>query len=232
MASDDDYGPAMNDEFFESCISDLQHGTQNSLVPFATTTQHPFPSIPGPNVGMPLYDVGPSFQSGREWDLELQRNGTDGTVPLLLNHQSPNNACQVSDISLEAGRPSSSISYGWDTVGPTAAVERPLKQRRIMPKSMDTASEMTAVVGAMNASVQTAKRLGRKGGLTKKKKDKASKMRKKTACAACFASHLEVSFHRCDCRTVLLTVIQVFYGRSLHPLPEACEVTALRDSLR
>lgn len=199
----------MNHEFFDNGMSDFQHDTPNSLMPLAMTTQHPLSSITGPNMGLSSCDVGPAFQGGREWNVALQRNGTDDPLPSLLSYHSSNNASHVSNSSPTEGRPSSSSSHELDNMGPTAAVERPLKQRRIMPKSMNDTSETIGVVGGMNASLRTAKRRGRKGELSKKTKDKASKMRQKTACAACFASHVEVSCHRCGCRTVCLTVVQV-----------------------
>jgi hypothetical protein len=208
MPSDDDYGPTMNHEFFESGMSDLQHDTPNSVLPLAMTTQQLFLTVPGPKTGLSLCDAGPSFQGGREFDLEREGSGAD-VPPPLPSYQFSNNTSPVSNSSPAAGRPSSSSSHGLVNMGPTAAVERPQKQRRIMPKSMNLASETIGIIGRKNASMQAAKRSGRRGPLSKKRKDKINRMREKKACAACFASHVEVSCHRCDCRTIGLTVIQV-----------------------
>lgn len=209
MPSEDDYGPTMNHEFFESGMSHLQHDTPNSVLPLAMTTQQPFLSVPGPKMGLSLCDVGPSFQGGREFDLEHEGNGAAVPPPPLPSYQFSNNTSPVSNSSPAAGRASSSSSHGLGNMGPTAAVGRPPKQRRIMPKSMNHASETIGIIGHKNASMQAAKRSGRRGPLPKKRKDKINRMREITACAACFASHVEVSCHRCDCRTIGLTVIQV-----------------------
>jgi hypothetical protein len=160
-------------------------------------------------MGLSLCGVGPSFQGGQDWNIGLQRQGADVPLATLLGYQSPNNTSYLSNSPLAAGRPSSSTSHERDTMVPITTAENPSKQRRLMLKSINTASGAIGVVGDKNASMQAAKRAGRKGRLSKKKKDKISKMRQKTACAACFASHVEVSGHRCECSTICLTVIQV-----------------------
>jgi len=199
----------MNHEFFEIGMSDLQHDTQNSVLPLAMTTQQLFLSVPGPKTGLSLCDAAPSFQGGREFDLEREGNEADIPPPPLPSYQFSNNTSPVSDSSSAVGRPSSSSSHGFSNMGPTAAVERPPKQRRIMPKSMNLAPETIGIIGRKNGSMQAAKRSGRRGPLSKKRKEKINRIRERMACAACFASHVEVSCHRCDCRTIGLTVIQV-----------------------
>lgn len=208
MPSDNGYGHAMNPEFFENCMSDLHHDTSNSLPPLAMTTQQPLPSTPAANMGLSLHGVGASLQGGREWNIGLQGHGADIPLPTLLTFKSPDNTSHLSNSSLAAERPSLPTSHEMDTVVHTAAGANSSKQQWIMPKSMNAASE-TSRVGGKNASMQAAKRVGRRGPLCKKKKDKVSRMRHRTACAACFASHVEVSCHRCDCCTTYLTVIQV-----------------------
>jgi hypothetical protein len=184
----------MNHDFFENSMSNIQHDTPNSLVPLATTAQHPFSCMLGPNMELSSCDVGLSFQGGREWNIEPQINGADDPLPSLPSYESSNNASHVSNTSPAKRRPSSSSSHELDNMGSTAAVERPSKQRRIMPKPMKTASEAIEGVGA-----KPAKRAGRRGPLPEKRKQKVNRVRDSTACAACFASHVEVSCHCCDC---------------------------------
>jgi hypothetical protein len=199
----------MNHEFFENGTSLLQRDTSNSLLPLTMTTQQLLLSIPRPNMELSSCNVRPLFQGGREWNVELRTNGADIPVPSLPGYQTPNSACHVLSSSTAAGRASPSTSHELDTMEPSAAVERSSKQRCIMPKSMNTTSETIRVAGGKNALVQATKRAGRRGPLPEKKKDKISRMRDKTACAACFASHVEVSCHRCDCRKICLTVTKV-----------------------
>jgi len=190
-------------------MSDLQRDTLNSVLPLAITTQQLLSSIPGPNMELSSCDVRPLFQDGRERNLELRTNGVDVPLPSLPSYQAPSSAYHVLSSSLAVGRASPSTFNELDTVEPTAAVERSPKQRRIMPKSISTTSETIGVVGGKNALVQATKRAGRRGPLSEEKKDKISRMRDKKACAACFASHVEVSCYRCDCHTTCLTVTKV-----------------------
>jgi hypothetical protein len=195
----------MNPEFFENCMSVVEHDIQNTVLPLAMTTQQSLSSIPRPNMGLSLYGIDTLFQGGQEWDLELQRNGANVPLPSLPSYEAPNSACHISNSSLAIKRSSPSTSHELNTMRPSAAVERPSKQSRILPKSMNTASENIGVVGHKNALVQATKRSCRRGPLAEDKKDTISRRRDKTACAVCFVNHLVVSCHQCDCRTICLT---------------------------
>ena len=195
----------MNPEFSENCMSVVKHDIQNSVLPLAMTTQQSLSSIPGPNMGLSSCGIDTLFQGGQEWDLGLQRDGANVPLLSLPSYEAPNSARHISNSSLAIKRPSPSTSHELDAMRPSAAVKRPSKQPRIFPKSMNTASENIGVVGHKNALVQATKRSCRRGPLTKDKKDTISMMRNKTACVACFASHLEVSCHHCDRRTIFLT---------------------------
>jgi hypothetical protein len=213
----------MNPEFFENCMSVVQHDIQNSVLPLAMTTQQSLSSItgpnmglsscaieslssiPGPNMGLSSCAIDTLFQGWQEWDLGLQRNRANVPLPSLPSYEAPNSACHISNSSLAIKRPSPSTSHELDAMRRSTAVERPSKQPRILPKSLNTASENIGVVGHKNALVQATKRSFRRGPLPEDKKDTISRVRDKTACAACFASHVEVSCHHCDCRTICLT---------------------------
>jgi hypothetical protein len=200
----------MNHEFFENCMADLQHGAPDSLRHSGMTTKHPLSSIPEPDMELSSYDAGHSFSGGQELNFELPINGIGATLLSFPSYQYSNNPSHVSDTSLILGRPPSSASQTPNTMGTNAPIDKPLIPRRIIPRSMNGTSETIEAGRGTRASVQAAKRRGRKGKLPEKKKAKVSKMRRKKACATCFASHAEVSHHHCHCHPLCLTVIQVF----------------------
>ncbi len=187
----------MNHEFLENCMSDLHYSAPNSILHVGMTTQRPMPSMPRPIIGLSLCGTSPSFSTGRVWDTELPISQRQDTLLSFPSHQSLNEAFNMSNSSLTLlGQPSSPTSHASNTMGSTADIERPAKQQRIMPRSMNAAAEMTEIVGSKNASAQATKRAGRRGPFSKNKKAKISKMRRKMACSACYASHVEVSNHR------------------------------------
>jgi hypothetical protein len=197
----------MNNELFENCIADLQHGAPDSLRHTGMTIKHPLSSIPGPDMELSSYDACHSFSGRQEGNFELPRNGIGATLLPFPSHQHSNNPSHVSDTSLIPGRPPPLASQAPNTIGRNAPIDRPPIPRRIIPRSMNGTSETIEAGRGMRASVQAAKRRGRKGKLTEKKKAKVSKMRKKKACATCFARHVEVSHHHCHCHPLCLTAI-------------------------
>lgn len=191
----------MNDEFFETCMSDLQHGTLSSVLPLAMTTQHQALGITSSHMNIPssfsgvtslscLYEGGPEFG--------FPGNTIDISSRALPNSKAPDEASHTSYGSLASEKDSAPMEFGMNSSVPPAKVRKVFKHRRIIAMPADPVQGITGGIDLNNTTNRGSKKRGRNGPLLLQTKEEASSMRKKIACAACFVNNVKVSNYICS----------------------------------
>lgn len=115
--------------------------------------------------------------------------------PTHHNNQSHDNKSLESHCSPAAKRGTSPLKSDSEALAPPKKTRKMQAYRDIAPKQNDSSSEnVIAGIATNNVPRRSFKKGGRREPLKPEKSKKATKMRGVRACAACYISHVEVSW--------------------------------------
>jgi hypothetical protein len=132
------------------------------------------------------------FQSHGNSDLEFHGTMVDVSPRAHQNNQDYHDKTLESCCSLAIKRDSSHLG-SFETPSPPKRAMTMSQYRDIVSKPTGSSAEVIEGIGSNNTEPQGPKKGCRRGPLEPEKRQKASKMRGRRACAPCYTSHIAVS---------------------------------------
>lgn len=174
-------------------MHDFQPELQYPSIPFTLITTHQPPAIHSFSMNAPSDNLGPLFQNGRDWDLEIQGDTIDIPFRTVLGGHSFNDAPHMTHSSLESMKHPLPLDTVSDISAPPAKFRRVVKYRPILSKPV-IPSQVAETSESKKPSSRGSKKACRlQDPRPLKKRLNTSSVDKKGACGRCFVNHKMVS---------------------------------------